>query len=702
MKHIATDFFRLPLLAALLCVTLSGGAFAAASGLGVFTDVRQYQAGQFSDVASGAWYESAVKTVYQKGIMEGSDGKFQPDKPITWAEAATITARLHAAYQGAEIPKTDGVWYQQYLDYDKANGLLPSSCPAAEDAGTAQIAREDLCLLMRSVLSEADLPFINDTSIPDLSAAAADAQNAVRDMYAAGIFTGKDGGRFQPKAAATRAEIATVVTRLLCPAQRVGSDSRVTQTTKDQQGNYQMGGIVVSVGDTSYYLVKESCLKGDKTVDVCSIVARTDDGKLSTAYTAAEDNVLEHLSADDAGKIYFVEASHSKEISGWNEELRRLDPKSKAVETLYTSNGIGAYVLYDGNVYILDEDTRGNYSERWKYHIGKLNGKSLTPLTQDMNFDQSLHTDESMYCFGGKLYYLYGDSTYTLRSGKVLYNLSLWSIDLKTGDRKQVIDGSGNDKLYFSEVAYAGSTVWFLGSNSDDTVYTLKRANLLLPELVEEVSQLPKEAMKLYPSMYANGSDLYYQSSGAQRLWKVSPSGEFTELAELPSIPNVNVEYSSIGTQAVLIHAFDNVWQLTNELTDVYPTGGEKTNYLAFLGKPYLVKGKTSLVPAGDEHISDPPEKNADELTSEVVRWFFTERGDFVAELLLVNGTPAEVKLGAIAFELKTTNGSLYPKLSADALAAGSEQLYTLVVPAETLGKDAEILNLYWSYYVLN
>lgn len=104
MKHTAAKVFRLLLPAALLCAVLSVSA-AASSALGTFTDARQYQAGQFSDVAGGAWYESSVKTVYQKGIMEGASGRFLPDKPITWAEAAAITARLHAAYQGKEIPR---------------------------------------------------------------------------------------------------------------------------------------------------------------------------------------------------------------------------------------------------------------------------------------------------------------------------------------------------------------------------------------------------------------------------------------------------------------------------------------------------------------------------------------------------------------------------------------------------------------------
>ena len=461
MKHTAAKVFRLLLPAALLCAVLSVSA-AASSALGTFTDARQYQAGQFSDVAGGAWYESSVKTVYQKGIMEGASGRFLPDKPITWAEAAAITARLHAAYQGKEIPETDGVWYRRYIEYDRANALLPASCPDESSVGTAQIAREDLCLLMRSVLSEEDLPVINDLPVPDLKTASADAQSAVRDMYAAGVFTGKTGGMFQPKAFATRAEIATVVARLLCPAQRVGADSRIDQAMKDQYGNFlagRDGSMVVSAGDTSYYLVKDISRQGKDFIRTSSIVARTDSGKLSTLYTAARGNSLDRISVGDDGMVYFVESE--VETNG-TAALRRIARSGGQAETLYTTSGneirIGTYVRYDGSIYILEADWRGDSSSNYKYRIGKLEDKTLKPLTKDMSFDETTFTEGSLYCFGGKLYYLYGDNSCTDK-GFTFHDYSLWSIDLASGKQERVIDGSEKG-IYLPHSAYTGATLW--------------------------------------------------------------------------------------------------------------------------------------------------------------------------------------------------------------------------------------------------
>ena len=53
----------------------------------------------FTDVSSKTWCYSGVKTAYNKGIMLGyTDKTFRPNNNVSWAEAITIAARIHAAY----------------------------------------------------------------------------------------------------------------------------------------------------------------------------------------------------------------------------------------------------------------------------------------------------------------------------------------------------------------------------------------------------------------------------------------------------------------------------------------------------------------------------------------------------------------------------------------------------------------------------
>lgn len=690
MKNGAVKLMRSALLTALVCTVLTAGAFAA-DGLGAFSEnTREYRTGLFSDVAAGAWYESAVKTVVQKGIMDGTGDGFLPDKPMTWAEAATITARLHAAYHGAKIPETGGsYWYQKYLDYDAANNLLPLSFPGAWESGAQEIAREDLCLLMRGVLSDADLPVVNDSAVPDLSAARNSARDAVQAMYAAGIFTGKDGGNFRPAASATRAEIATVVTRLICPAQRVGADSRATRAMAEQYGNFLTNGCTVRLSGRNYYLVQTAQYDSasGKAAAVSEIVSRTDSGAVATVYRT--ENSLSLLSAGDDGKLYFVETSGN----GVNltDTLRRIAVSGGTIESLYSAYGIKAYSLYNGKLYLLEQIKDGTGSDKWSYRIGVLTGRSLRHLTPTMNFGEALYADSSLYCFGGKLYYLCGDSSYEAE-GERYYNYSLYEIDLQTEMRAKLIDGAGYNNLYLGEIAYVGATAWFLGATEQENARVVKRANLRLPQLVETVASVPAEACRNYVKMFANGTSVYYNASGAKRLWQISAAGDFSERIRFDT--QMEEGCPAVTPQGILAPNSDAV---------VLPDKST-VSYLGFLGKPYLIKGKSTLAAASGDKLFVAPQWRSDDWTGGLVREFRTADGSYVAELRIVNGTAREVKLDAIAFELTIGNVTLCPRLSAAPLSPATSQTYTLVVPAQALGAAASATEakLDWWYYVLN
>ena len=130
------------LLSALLCLLLSVSALAA-DGLSTFQETQTYQPGMFSDVKAGSWYEAGVRAVYTRGIMNGTGGKaFAPSQTITWAQAAAIAARIHAACGGAEIAAAEGQWDEPYLAYAAQAKLLPSTCPeGAAAASTTSPAR---------------------------------------------------------------------------------------------------------------------------------------------------------------------------------------------------------------------------------------------------------------------------------------------------------------------------------------------------------------------------------------------------------------------------------------------------------------------------------------------------------------------------------------------------------------------------------
>ena len=89
-----------------------------------FVRTGTYQ-NNFSDVAENDWFASSVKDAYEFGIMNGDSATtFNPIGTLTVAEGITITSRIHATANGKEIPDASGEWYQKYVDYATANGLM--------------------------------------------------------------------------------------------------------------------------------------------------------------------------------------------------------------------------------------------------------------------------------------------------------------------------------------------------------------------------------------------------------------------------------------------------------------------------------------------------------------------------------------------------------------------------------------------------
>ena len=81
----------------------------------------------YSDVASGVWYNSAVSTLTNAGILTGyEDGTFRPDAPITRAEFATIAARFYHAPEvtGDAFSDISGSWAREYINRAAARGLI--------------------------------------------------------------------------------------------------------------------------------------------------------------------------------------------------------------------------------------------------------------------------------------------------------------------------------------------------------------------------------------------------------------------------------------------------------------------------------------------------------------------------------------------------------------------------------------------------
>lgn len=661
MKKVLCSILCAAMLLTLLPTALAAGT---SGGLAAFTDQKQSADGIFTDVASGAWYAGSIATVYTKGIMDGMDGgRFDPDRTIPWSQAVTIAARLHAAYRGKDIPAAaDGLWYVPYLDYARDNGLLPAICPADEDTNTTPITREGMAVLFRSVLDEQDLPAINDQTIPDLNDVRAEYRDAVSEMFASGIFTGIDG-KFVPDGQATRAQVATIITRLLCPGQRVSHDARQNPYMLDQMGNLYNGGLCTRLGDTVYYQYTEP-RKNDQGgySDHHSILARSDSGQVRQVYACPGDESIEQLSVGPDGLLYFVQRTYQSFDDQWA-VLKQLDPKTGAAKDIYQTAKkelIGRYLFYDNELYVYEYFSNDR--------IGRVaNGKMTTLVTIPSGWED-MYVDDTMYFFGGKLCWF----QIAPRDSKADDHLML--LDLKTGKTESIATKA-------HEFAYQGATIWSTEYTDGDYPQVLKRRSLLMPELTETVRVLDGEFAQYYDNLYANGSQLYYQVRNARKLWKFSSSGEAEEIATARA---QYFEASAVTSQGTALMWNDAITSFSSANTDFILPDGQRTRLPAILNKPYFLEGKDQLT-AADNQTTWEPTDDGDTLSNDITRGYVTPDGDVVLEGEFTNLQSDRLFVGYATIKMSgaiTGEACFYISTY---LEEGESAEFTFIFPKETV-----------------
>ena len=178
----------------------------------------------FSDVKASKWYYDAVKTVWEEGVMEGkADGVFAPNEPMTRAQIVTIFYRLAERFEtglGSTLKFTDtkkNAWYADYLGWAVAEELV-GGYPEGDFRPNNAITRQELAKLivefLKYVIAKVESEslvesFADEKKFPGWS------REYIEALRETGLMGGDESGNFNPKQTATRAEVATVIVRML-------------------------------------------------------------------------------------------------------------------------------------------------------------------------------------------------------------------------------------------------------------------------------------------------------------------------------------------------------------------------------------------------------------------------------------------------------------------------------------------------------
>ncbi|WP_181592979.1 S-layer homology domain-containing protein [Paenibacillus sp. YN15] len=180
----------------------------------------------YRDLPQNHWAYATVQNMSMRGIIAGTaDDAFEPERPITRSEFAALIARalgLHAedgAEDFSDVPSD--AWYAPAVAALAKAGIVEGNAAAFEPA--RPISREEMAAMMSRTYSilqsgASGTETGENPALPayaDLGSVSDWAAEAVQKASELGLMNGLDGGLFRPQASATRAEGATVVSRLL-------------------------------------------------------------------------------------------------------------------------------------------------------------------------------------------------------------------------------------------------------------------------------------------------------------------------------------------------------------------------------------------------------------------------------------------------------------------------------------------------------
>lgn len=178
----------------------------------------------FTDIGSVKWAQKAIATLRDVKIINGKEEtKFCPNDSITRAEFVQILIGMlnyaeRIDVSGAECNFNDvasDAWYYTAVaaavKYNIVSGISDT-----EFAPDVLISRQDMCVMINRACLAAGISLQNGASVifNDENNISDYALNAVRSMSKAGIVSGFKDGNFKPLENATRAQAAVIIYRM--------------------------------------------------------------------------------------------------------------------------------------------------------------------------------------------------------------------------------------------------------------------------------------------------------------------------------------------------------------------------------------------------------------------------------------------------------------------------------------------------------
>ena len=177
---------------------------------------------RFDDVSRSDWFYDDVRYVYENGIMDGTGAyRFAPNAQLTRAMIVTILYRMDGSPSvSGSSDFTDvaaGKWFAKAVAWAAANGIV-NGYGSGRFGPNDPVTREQLAAILyrytayrkAAAASNGD----NLASFSDLGTVSGYALESMNWAVGAGLLKGANG-KLDPKANATRAQVAAIIRRYL-------------------------------------------------------------------------------------------------------------------------------------------------------------------------------------------------------------------------------------------------------------------------------------------------------------------------------------------------------------------------------------------------------------------------------------------------------------------------------------------------------
>ncbi len=179
--------------------------------------------GVFTDMGNHVWAQTAVNSLYQRGIITGQSAtEYGPanalkrgDFVLMLYRAFNLTA-TNTTNNFTDVPKDS--YYATAINVANALGIAQGGDGIFRPE--APLTREDAMILIQRTLTVKGRPYPAGTSttlskFPDSKNISSYAVDAAAALVQASVITGDEKGNLNPKKALTRAEMAVILYRVL-------------------------------------------------------------------------------------------------------------------------------------------------------------------------------------------------------------------------------------------------------------------------------------------------------------------------------------------------------------------------------------------------------------------------------------------------------------------------------------------------------